>query len=536
MPQIEQAVLLVRTTQHARKAEFTACSPDLHPLDRMEMLDWFTDESFQASPISDTPNIFFHPLPSGRFVIARTVPRRDTVFSLFSFSSSFYVHLMAVPREILLQFANNPLRIDRLLEERNAWLPPNRRPKAMQEMMQPIKIEEGGPMIDHDLLEELVDRYGADLLARLLQSSFDAVSTFFITDRIPSEVIEGVLSLLPIPWRLEVTFSTGFHFSPQCPVKLVGCKTLFKNEDASPVFQLRDDTPHRFANGLVLEPWPLFVCQVLRRKAFPVLEACLIEDFLEKDPGVPSPPFETVGRERMGEGFSREYRDEAECEGGGVSWEEPDIDRIGALGNACLDRLFDGRFSFPDALVESTAEANRECAPSVPPGLVAGSLPIAVTDYFAEPNGFFADPVAHANDTIPETTPSFSVAEHPVVLEKSAHAAEPTMPAPDSWKRNRRCLNISGQELQEIDSFTTRALFGDESAREQLRIRWKKLVSRLSWHDRHELCFEYVELIKTVMVQPLPISGSKEPRRSLDALEVLDIFLDDAESRYTEGR
>ena len=431
MPPIQQAILLVRAAKDHWSAEFTAMTDRIPTQDAEEMLRWFSGERSRQAIRPGIETFLFHPLPSGRFVLAKTCPNRGSLLEIFDAKTTYNVHLMIVAPETLLQFANNPVTLCRKLDEIGAWLSPEKR----WETLQSFSVETGGAMLDYRLLDRLTDQIGAESLVSLLQSVTGSVCTFFAADQPRLDVIEGIISLLPVDWRPELSFSTELHFSLEHPLKLIGLSAPVA-DIGLPLCDLRFRAGRRLPP---LDPWSMFVLQILRRKAFEQLESFLTRDFLRLD---------QLGR----------------TENTGMP---TDLDTLGHRG------------------LEQFASRSVADWPAIAADSKALMTPISTGVHLIER---------------PRESPSIS--------------------------RTRRFPHLE-TDIMLIESYAARAFFGDERALVSLRRHWGRLMAELPWYDRCELSNDYVALTRDMMTAATTHDELKEPRRTLFALDVLDVFLSD---------
>lgn len=461
MPTIEQAVFLIKVTDPLFSAQMLLHTSGFHVLDGREILDWFSGRHGEQLIRHESPGYFFHPLPSGRFALARIIPRRTGFRGLLRQEGSFYVHLLSVAPKTLLQNGNSPVKLIRGIETRNAWLPLGCKPKALR----PLKMARSEAILDRKLLMELLERIRPEALASLLQLSFDQLCTLFTSSFPPEKIIDGLINLLPVRWRSELTFSTNLHLSPRRPIKMVACsETVFDPE--LPVVDL-EKSPETFASNdrrPPLDSWSLFIVKVLENRDFDFLERCLIEDFLE------NPQWD---------------------------WEEmtqqTELEKLHEFGRRCLLGL------------NHAAEEDME-TPTIP----AFSKPDSTA---LEADGLFF----HRAESVENAS---------LIPASLAGILKPLtgMPGKSRYFRSTR-ISPFEENLTLIDSCTTRALFGDESAMESLRKHWRTIAEQLPWSDRCAIRAEYIELVQGVITHPIPFESAKKPERSIDALEVLDIFL-----------
>jgi hypothetical protein len=81
------------------------------------------------------------------------------------------------------------------------------------------------------------------------------------------------------------------------------------------------------------------------------------------------------------------------------------------------------------------------------------------------------------------------------------------------------------REIRQLDSLIARSLFGDALALEALDEAWKELRKHLTFHETETIRETYIHLIQSIIVLPRDPEYPKPPRRTLDSLDVMNIFL-----------
>ncbi|MDR3109617.1 MAG: hypothetical protein LBU65_08020 [Planctomycetaceae bacterium] len=283
MALIQQVTVIVSSDATRWRSEIAASTDGVCEYDTCEILRWFSGQRLSKVMMSEVGFVLFHPLPSGRFAIAKTFPCRGEVLDVFKSESVCKVHLFIVPPETLLQFANNPVAVYRRLDELGYV--------KQHAELQPITLNDGGAMIDRELVNNALDTFGAESLVTLLQSTIDNVCTFFTTGFTNGgghlNIIETIINLLPVNWRTELSFSSEFHFSLDEPFKLIGLSEPvaatglpvcdLRNASLKMRQQSKPSSPHASSS------WTNFVLNVLRRRDYESLETFLTCDFLRQD-------------------------------------------------------------------------------------------------------------------------------------------------------------------------------------------------------------------------------------------------------------
>jgi hypothetical protein len=81
------------------------------------------------------------------------------------------------------------------------------------------------------------------------------------------------------------------------------------------------------------------------------------------------------------------------------------------------------------------------------------------------------------------------------------------------------------KQFQLLDNLATRALFGDSTALWELQDKWKTLSDELPVEKKLAIGEEYIKMVRMIITMPRAPESPKDATRSLDALEVLHVFL-----------
>ena len=284
MELVEQAILYVRTIGRRRVVE-VACTTELvRTPDLTELIGWFAQDDTESLLRFDTLNLFFHPLPSGHFALGLIFPSQHGFFSFLQPPSSFFVRVLVVSPQTLLNYAGHPILLYRDLERRHK-IPQFRRPPRR---VHPLVASRRCSPFDRQAVLGLLRCFGALSIARLVQLSNASLCTFFASSIHPVGLIGALLNLFPVRFRTELTFATELFFSDRTPLRLIGVsgerRQLVEQADGLgvPLLLLRDGemTLPRRKSGQVFvrDPWARLIHLVLRTENFDFFESHLKSD------------------------------------------------------------------------------------------------------------------------------------------------------------------------------------------------------------------------------------------------------------------
>lgn len=284
METVEQVFLFVQATNGIHRAEMTAATDRIPACDLSELVQWFSDPVENLAIRFDAFCLFFHPLPSGHFALGILHPCDGDERSLFKKPDSFFVRVLVIPPKTLFLKGNNPIFLYRELS-REGMLPFLRK---IPETLSSLTVSDKRRILDHDLLHRLAAEPGAAAVAATEQSLCDELCLFMIrpTNLSMLHLIEGLIDLLPIRFRTELSFSTELFFSENYPFRLIGLSGNKKNAShwsiATGIPLLDLDRYQKTKPTLCptsFDAWPQFVFQILENAQFTDLERILEAEF-----------------------------------------------------------------------------------------------------------------------------------------------------------------------------------------------------------------------------------------------------------------
>lgn len=476
MEPIEQVFLYVRRVGSQRSAEIAATTPSVRSCDLPEIVGWFSEDVSESVIRFDDFSLFFHPLPSGDFALGLIYPeQRRGFFSLFQPPKSFFVRILLIPPYTLFRTGNHPVVLFEELNRREKLPLLQRPPKRLH----PLAPPPHAALSDQRLLNLLAGHPGPTAIATLFQSLFDSVCTLFSPTKGLSTltVLKGLIFLLPLRYRTELTFSTGLFFSTYNPFRLVGAERDARRRGGEtdrsgvPVVALDGFGPED-AIPTTLDAWPRLVGRLLQRRDFVFLEGRLEHEYRRAaalyDENLPS----------------------------NVHWNE--LNSFAESWERCLDGDRE-----PDT---STTDPPSDFEPDV--SAVERLLPLLER----------AGNTWSRQQNMLQATLSAKKIGETVRTETEAVSAS-------LKERIERFPHLEDSFLK-LDSSLAHCLFGDDRSLPATRLVWKEIAEHIAPVERERLREEYLALVRSVYLRRPESEMNRDVRRSSRFLDLMLIFLE----------
>ncbi len=462
MEPVEQIILNVRQNKQSRHIDVACATEMVRTSDLAELVGWFSQDVSELIVRFDTPNLFFHPLPSGDFAVGIIFPSQTDFFSVLRQPNDFIMRVLIVPQQTLRQWGNNPIALYRHFEQRGRLPFFTRPPKRIRSLTPKLTPSSSSP---RNQIHRLVEKFGPHGIAMVIQSLQDAVCTFFSSSIYSVDVIDALFEIFPVPWRTELTFASELFFSLKTPLRFVGVageRRIVSERARSlgvPLIRLDDfaveSVPSYRSVPETWHPWTRFVFHCLRTGDVDILLTQLNTE------------------------LNRDRSFEAE--------EEISVGNFDALQRIASRYLWN-------------IEAESQRTPTNPLPIQDDEIWNAIPLISLKPS-IGAD-VFGSNATAlkesPSRSPRLRIAQNQPLLEL----------------------------LVSVDSSMARALFGDTSALPTLKSAWDALRAQLGWEDREQLREEFLALVHSVATEERNPADVRSPRRNVGILDVLLIFLD----------
>jgi len=525
MAVIEQAVLHVGDHRDAFSAKLLAKTPGVLPMDVGELIGWGTCFETDFSQlvkseayvdpflIAESTQLYFHPLPSGAYALAQLFNVRNqgtddaTSISKKNVSYSYHVHCLVVSAKSFLEFHNNIVEIYRTLvkhsnfrflrEETTDW---------EHLLLSPIEISpEHARLIDPELFEAMYDYPGSETVAALLMASSDSVCTLLANVPPTLQLFNGLIQCLPVAWRPEMSFSTSLHFSQMRPLRLMVVEEHNQtvrsicHRYVVPILNLLHTNQSSLYQRIQRRRgWQTYIYNIFEQKSF---------DELEKQLAILSETHFKNSEQNL------------------PSWYD-----LNQIGISLLEQKEINPASKND-MAGSPAESDKELSADLsledsPANFNPGEQ---IRGDFAHSVFIRADQQPPDGQAQPGTTGKYAC--DPLLEKVLEHAAAigSADKKIDLFGQTQERLSQQfpkyENEIRQMDSLIARSLFGDQLAVEMLDSAWRELYRQLSSEERGIVRETYIKLVQAIITQPRDPAYPKHPRRSVDALEVLSIFL-----------
>ena len=509
MDPIEQAILYIKDHRQLDSAVILAKTPGVRSIDEEELIGWafdfegdfFSDDNVEnetpslESGSSDwevEPHLYFHPLPSGCYALGHLSQFRDNDGNLISLIS----HCMIVAPRLLRAFHNNILAIHQVLVARKHFhfLTPANVIDALSLTLAPIKMGvRHTPVINMDLLEAIRDYPGAEVFAHLISSSVNSVCTIFTWMSPSISLINSAIQCLPIPLRPELSFATSLHFSALRPLRLIAAHEKSRvgrdicRRFAIPFFHIvHFDISMLRERLLTHRDWATLVYTVLQQRACEKFARCLTDKLKYCS-------FET--------------------QRGTPDWNLLNHVSKSLLEEWLLNGNTDINTPLADRKLSTGEETNRGLADENRHLRGDGS------HMLYRPDNDSHGPVVQDAD--------WEAISKQLLSLPSIEKQKSTNPRQPSQRRLAKQFPQYEREIRQLDSLLARSLFGDVVALEALDGAWRDLRQRLTFQESEIIRETYLHLVQSIIVQPRDPEFPKSPRRSIDSLEVMNIFLQD---------
>ncbi|MEX2142757.1 MAG: hypothetical protein WD894_26110 [Pirellulales bacterium] len=212
---IEQAIFTSAESDHAVGYHLVARSPGVDECDARELSVWGpSHDSLESSSVATAASVNFFRLPSGAYCVSKTLLAGEEYSGR---GLRTYTHCLIVSPPVLARFANNPFALLRA-----AWAKGLLRVcDAVPSQLVPFQLAGRAAPVDEGLIGQLVENCGASTIGRLIEAVLKPLPVVLIGVRKPEATVAGILNLLPLSARGELSFATGLTYSPRRPFHLL---------------------------------------------------------------------------------------------------------------------------------------------------------------------------------------------------------------------------------------------------------------------------------------------------------------------------
>jgi hypothetical protein len=212
---IEQAIFTSAESDHAVGYHLVARSPGIDECDARELTVWGpSHDSLESSSVATAASVNFFRLPSGAYCVSKTQLAGEEYSGR---GLRTYTHCLVVPPQVLVRFANNPFALLRA-----AWAKGMLRVcDAVPNQLVPFQLAGRAAPVDEGLIGQFVEQCGASTIGRLIEAVIEPQPVVLIGVRKPEATVAGILNLLPLSSRGELSFATGLKYSQRRPFHLL---------------------------------------------------------------------------------------------------------------------------------------------------------------------------------------------------------------------------------------------------------------------------------------------------------------------------
>ena len=212
---IEQAIFTSAESDHAVGYHLVARSPGVEECDARELTVWGpSHDSLESSSVATAASVNFFRLPSGAYCVSKTQLAGEEYSGR---GLRTYTHCLVVTPQVLVRFANNPFSVLRA-----AWAKGLLRVcDAVPNQLVPFQLPGRSPPVDEGLIGQFIEECGAPTMGRLIDAILKPQPVILVGVRKPEATVAGILNLLPLSSRRELSFATGLKYSPRRPFHLL---------------------------------------------------------------------------------------------------------------------------------------------------------------------------------------------------------------------------------------------------------------------------------------------------------------------------
>jgi hypothetical protein len=243
---IEQAIFTSAQTDRSRGYQLVAASPGIGAEEARELAAWGPSHGSLNGEGAGGLSVNFHSLSSGRWCVAESVDAGEEYSGRGG--ARVYTQSFIVAPEELARFANNPFAVLRAARNRGLLRVHDAAPTTLTAFELPGRT----PAVDEGILAEFVERWGAERIAWLLETTVSADALVIVGAENRNSLLAGLLNCLPVECRPEISFATGLVCSLRRPFRInalevdeVELRRLGRQPGVT-VFNLDDEPPADF--------------------------------------------------------------------------------------------------------------------------------------------------------------------------------------------------------------------------------------------------------------------------------------------------
>jgi hypothetical protein len=212
---IEQAIFTSAESDHAVGYHLAARSPGLDEADARELTVWGpSHDSLESGSLANAASVNFFRLPSGSYCVSKSQLAGEE-YSRRGLRT--YTNCLVVSPDVLARFSNNPFALLRA-----AWAKGLLKVcDTVPTQLVPFQLAGRAAPVDEGLIGQLIEQCGAAAIGRLIEAALGDKPVVLLGVQKPEATVAGLLNLLPLSCRRELSFTTGLKYSPRRPFHLL---------------------------------------------------------------------------------------------------------------------------------------------------------------------------------------------------------------------------------------------------------------------------------------------------------------------------
>jgi hypothetical protein len=211
----EQAIFTSLKTRRQEGYQLAAASPGLSSEIIKELAQWGPAHDSLVENTFGATSTNFHQLDGGDYCVSRTVAEGNEYSGRAG--PRIYTQLLILKPELFAKFANNPFSVLEAVAASGHLKVYDQPPPQLE----PIRLLGRASLVNQLRLAELSSAPGWEHLLRLLHVAITSARVAVRSSVSLERLFAGMLSLLPLRFRTQFSFSTGLRYSAQRPVRLM---------------------------------------------------------------------------------------------------------------------------------------------------------------------------------------------------------------------------------------------------------------------------------------------------------------------------
>ncbi len=265
---VQQAIFTSVRSGRNEGYQLAACSPGVSTAEARELAQWGPSHDSLYGQLSIAESVNCHRLSNGSFCVGKTVLAGREYSGRGG--ERVYTQMFLIPPELMQRFANSPFPIvDALVGGGHftVW-------KELPPQLDPISLLGRASPANAANLEYVVRKIGPHKLATLVGAALNTTALGVSAPLPGRRLFTALLDLLPPPYRLDFSLTTGLRVSASRPYRL-SILPDDREEHRRAIRQVHlttlDLASDVSAKFVPQAGWPLLVHQLLRSQQYSAL-------------------------------------------------------------------------------------------------------------------------------------------------------------------------------------------------------------------------------------------------------------------------